>query len=150
MMGQPESQRVFRMDPDPLQWLWDGVDAFQIKFNDLRTRAIRNFKRPFDAAQHDVHCGLQNPQTRMPCSCCKGALTFDEARLVKEKLTGGRAMPNQKDRDFKAVPASACWGIENCKELFGLGSDKEALSAAFEAGTYDSKRNLLFGSSGMV
>ena len=149
-MGQPESQLVFRMDPDPLQWLWDGVDAFQIKFNDLRTRAIRNFKRPFDAAQHDVHCGLQNPQTRMPCSCCKGALTFDEARLVKEKLTGGRAMPNQKDRDFKAVPASACWGIENCKELFGLGSDKEALSAAFEAGTDDTKRNLLFGSSGIV
>ena len=149
-MGQPESQRVFRMDPDPLQWLWDGVDAFQIKFNDLRTRAIRNFKRPFDAAQHDVHCGLQNPQTRMPCSCCKGALTFDEARLVKEKLTGGRAMPNQKDRDFKAVPASACWGIENCKELFGLGNDKEAISAAFEAGTDDTKRNLLFGSSGIV
>jgi len=77
-------------------------------------------------------------------------LTFDEARLVKEKLTGGRAMPNQKDRDFKAVPASACWGIENCKELFGLGSDKEALSAAIEAGTDDTKRNLLFGSSGIV
>ena len=26
----------------------------------------------------------------MPCSCSKGALTFDEARLVKDKLTGGR------------------------------------------------------------
>jgi hypothetical protein len=140
------------MYPDPLQWLWDGVNAFQIKFNDLHTRAIRNFKRPFDAAQHDVHCGLQNPQTRMPCSCCKGALTFDEARLVKEKLTasGGRAMPSQKDLDFKAVPPSACCGIENCKELFGLGSDKEALSAVFEAGTYDHKRNLLFGRSGII
>jgi hypothetical protein len=86
----------------------------------------------------------------MPCSCCKGALTVDEARFVKEKLTGGRAMPNKKDRDFKAVPASACWGIENCKELFGLGSDKEALSAAFEAGTDDHKRDLLFDSSGIV
>jgi hypothetical protein len=34
--------------------------------------------------------------------------------------------------------------------MFGLGSDKEALSAAFEAGTDDNKRNLLFGSSGIV
>ncbi len=86
------------------------------------------------------------------CSCCKGALTFDEARLVKEKLTGGRVMLNQKDRDFKfkAVPASACCSFENCKELFGLSSDKEALSAAFEADTDDHKRNLLFGSSGIV
>ena len=85
------------MDPDPLQWLWDGVNKFQIKFNDLRTRASRNFKRPFDVAQHDVHCGLNNSQTQIPCSCCKGALTFDEARLVKEKLTAGRAVPNQKN-----------------------------------------------------
>jgi hypothetical protein len=109
-----------------------------------------NLRRPFDAAQHDVHCGLHNPQTRMPCSCCKGALTFDEASHVKEKLTGGRVMPNQKDRDFKAVPASACWGIEDYKELFGLGSDTEVLSAAFEACTNDHKKNLLFGSSGIV
>jgi hypothetical protein len=40
--------------------------------------------------------------------------------------------------------------MENCKELFGLRSDKEALSAAFEAGTDDNKGNLLFGSSGIV
>ena len=86
----------------------------------------------------------------MPCSCCKGALTFDEARLVKDKLTCGRAVPNQKERDFRAVPATACWGIENCKELFGLVNDKEALSAAFEAGTGENKKNLLFGSSGLV
>ncbi len=59
-------------------------------------------------------------------------------------------MPNKKDWDFKAVPASACWGIENCKELFGLGSETEALPAAFEAGSADYKRNLLFGSSGIV
>jgi hypothetical protein len=68
------------MDPDPLQWLWDGVNDFQTKFNDLCTRAIRNFKRPFDVAQHDVHCGLNNSQNKMPCSCCKGALTFDDVR----------------------------------------------------------------------
>ena len=86
----------------------------------------------------------------MQCSCCKGALTFDEARFVKEKLTGGRAVPNTKKRNFEGVPATACWGIENCKELFGLGSDKDALSAAFGAGTDDNKRNLLFGSSGIV
>ena len=40
--------------------------------------------------------------------------------------------------------------MENCKELFGLGSDKESLTAAFEAGTDDNKRNLLFGESGIV
>ncbi len=39
-------------------------------------------------------------------------------------------MPNTKTRKFEGVPATACWGIQNCKELFGLGSDKEALSAA--------------------
>ena len=101
MGSQPESQRAFQMDQDPLQWLWDGVNDFQTKFNDLRTRAMRNFQRPFDVAQHDGDCGLKNSQTCMPCSCCKGALTFDESRLVKEKLTGGRAMPNQKDRDLR-------------------------------------------------
>jgi len=90
------------MEPDPLQWLWDGVNDFQTKFNDLRTRAMRNFQRPYDFSQHEDNCGLKNSQARMPCSCCKGSLTFDEARLVKEKLTGGRAMPNKKDRDFKS------------------------------------------------
>ena len=86
------------MEPDPLQWLWDGVNYFLTKFNDLRTRAMRNFQRPFDSAdvaRHDDDCGLKNDQARMPCSCCKGALTFDEARFVKEKLTGGRAVPNR-------------------------------------------------------
>ena len=77
------------MDQDSLQWLWDGVDDFQTKFNDLRSRAMRNFQRPFD-------------------SCSQGVLTFGEARFVKEKLTGGCAVPNPKDRDFKAVPATAC------------------------------------------
>ncbi len=78
------------MEPDQLQWLWDGVDEFRKKFNDLR-------ERPFDVAKHDVNCGLKNSQTRIPCSCCKGALTSQEAKLVKEKLTGGRAMPKLKD-----------------------------------------------------
>ena len=105
-------------------------------------QVLLHFPRSADVARHDDDCGLTNSQTCMPCSCCKGSLTFDEARLVKEKLTGVRAMPNKKDRDFKAIPATACWGIENCKELFGLGSDKDALSAAFEAGTGDNKGNL--------
>ncbi len=65
----------------------------------------------FDVAEHDVNCGLKKFQTRMPCQCCKGALIFQEAKLIKEKLTGGSAMPNKKDRDFKTVPATACWGI---------------------------------------
>jgi hypothetical protein len=48
------------------------------------------------------------------------------------------------------VPATAFWGIENCKEQFGLGNDKEAIYAAFEAGTGENKNNFLFGSSGIV
>jgi hypothetical protein len=59
-------------------------------------------------------------------------------------------MPNEKDQDFKAVPATACWGIQNCKELFGLGTDKSAISAVFEACTDENKNNLLFGSRGIV
>jgi hypothetical protein len=80
---------AFRMDQDPLhclQWLWDRVNHFQAKFNDLckraASRALQNFERPFDVALH-VDCGLKNSQTHMtslPCSCCKGALTVDEAR----------------------------------------------------------------------
>jgi hypothetical protein len=88
------------MNPDPLQWLWDRVSDFQTKFNDLHTRAMRNFQRPFDTAQHDVNCGLKNECTRMPCLCCKGALTFDEVCHVKDKLTGQRAEPNEKGRTF--------------------------------------------------
>jgi hypothetical protein len=151
MMGsQPESQRAFLMDQDPLQWLWDGVKDFQTKFNDLRKRASRSFRLLVDPAAHDDDCRLKNSQTRMPCSCCKGALTFDEARFVKEKLTDGRAEPNTKPRKFEGVPATTCWGIENYRELFGLRSDKDALSAAFEAGTDNNKRYFLFGSSGIV
>ena len=86
----------------------------------------------------------------MPCSCCKGALTFNEAHFVKEQLTGVRAVPNPKPRKFENVPPTTCWGIENFKDLFGCANDKEALSGAFEAGTGDNGKNRLFGSSGIV
>ena len=58
----------------------------------------------------------------------------------------------QRKETFEGVPPTACWGMENCKELFGLGSDsvKESLTAAFEAGTDDNKRKFLFGGSGIV
>jgi hypothetical protein len=54
---------------------------------------------------------------------------------------------NFKGREFLQI---LCWGIENCKELFGLGNDKEDISAVSEAGTGDNKSNLLFGSRGIV
>ncbi len=57
-------------------------------------------------------------------SCCKGALTFDKVCHVKDKLTGQRSEPNEKERIFKGVPASVCWDIENCRELFGCGNDQ--------------------------
>jgi hypothetical protein len=119
------------VDPDQFQWLWDGINNFRIKFN----------RRPFDVAQHGVNCKVKSSETSMPCTCCKGALTFEEALLVKEMLTGVRAKPNPKVLEFKSVPATICWGIENCKELFGLGNSKESITAAFEAGTCDNKNN---------
>ena len=38
-------------------------------------------------------------------------------------------------------------GLETCKELFGLASDKDSISAAFEV---NSSKNLLFGGSGLL
>ena len=98
MEPQPEPQ-----SEDPLQWLWDGVIDFQAKIQDLRIRATRNFQLPdpSEVARHDDHCGLKNTQARMPCSCCKGALTFNEAHFVTEQLTGVRAVPNPKPRTEK-------------------------------------------------
>ncbi len=79
MEPQPEPQ-----SEDPLQWLWDGIIDFQAKIKDLRIRATRNFQLPgpSEVARHDDHCGLKNTQARMPCSCCKGALTFNETHFV--------------------------------------------------------------------
>jgi hypothetical protein len=68
------------MEADPLQWLWNDVDAFRDKINDRRTRTMRNFQRPFDASQHEVDCGRNDLHSRMPCSCCKGSFTFEEVR----------------------------------------------------------------------
>ena len=135
------------MNPDPLQWLWDGVTDFQTKFDDLHTRAMRNFHRAYDVAQHEENCGLKSSQSRIPCSCCKGSLTFQEANHIKERLAAQRTAPNPKDREFKPVPAAACWGLENCREFFALNSDKESISAAFAV---EISKNLLFGSSGLV
>ena len=149
MEPQPEPQPALA---DSLQFLWDGVASFQAKIEDLRTRAARNFTLMFDSddvARHDDGCGLKNTETRTPCSCCKGALTFEEAQCVKGKLTGVRSDANLKPRKFEGVPATTCWGIENCRELFGRRSDKEALSAAFESGPGDNNKNFLFGSSEM-
>ncbi len=41
-----------------------------------------------------------NTETRTPCSCCKGELTFEEAQFVKGKLTGARSEANPKPRKF--------------------------------------------------
>jgi hypothetical protein len=40
--------------------------------------------------------------------------------------------------------------LKIARNWFSFGSDKEALSGVFEAGTSDNKTNLLFGSSGTV
>jgi hypothetical protein len=47
------------MEPDQLQWVWDGVDNFRIKFSDLCERAVQNFQLPFDVAQHEL-CSEQS------------------------------------------------------------------------------------------
>ena len=135
------------MEADPLQWLWNDVDAFRDKINDLRTRTMRNFQRPFDASQHEVDCGRNDLHSRMPCSCCKGSFTFEEVRHFKGKLASQPIQPNMKERDFKRVPVTTCWGVENFSQLFGFHSDRDSLSAVFDVG---SDKNLLFGSGGML
>ncbi len=66
---------------------------------------------------------------------------------MKQKLASPRAAPKPKAREFKPVPAVACWGLENCKELFGLGSDKESFAAEFEL---DSSKTIFFSRSRLV
>jgi hypothetical protein len=73
-------------------------------------------------------------------------LTFDEARFVKEKLTCGRAVPNTKKRNFEGVPASACWGIDIVRNCLVLAVTRKP----YLQSTDYHKRNLLFGSSGIV
>jgi len=98
------------MEADPLQWLWNDVDAFRDKINDLRTRTMRNFQRPFDASQHEVDCGRNDLHSRMPCSCCKGSFTLEEVRHFKGKRASQAIQPNMKERVFKRVPVTTCWG----------------------------------------
>ena len=118
----------------PLQWLWDGVKDFQTEFNDLSTRVRRNFRRPFDDERHDPNCGLKVNQAATPkkCSCCTGALTFQEAGYVKDQVTKISSDSDQdkkeRHRVFKKVPWTASQGFENWKDLFGHGNDKESLS----------------------
>jgi hypothetical protein len=99
------------MEADPLQWLWNlnDVDALRDKINDLRTRTMRNFQRPsgFDASQHEVDCGRNDLHShRMPCSCCKGSFTFEEARHLKGKVASQPIQPNMNiwNPDFQYMP----------------------------------------------
>jgi hypothetical protein len=39
----------------------------------------------------------------------------------------------QKTESLSLFLLQHAWALKNCKELFGLGNDKEAISAAFEA-----------------
>jgi hypothetical protein len=135
------------MDAAPLQWLWNNVDVFHEKINDLRTRTTRNFQRPFDASQHDSNCGLNDPQGRMPCSCCKGALTFEDVRHVNKKLASQLIEPNQKERDFRRVTATTGWGVENFGQSFGFHTDRDCLSTVFDV---RGDKSLLLGCSGIL
>ena len=112
-----------------LEW----IKKFQTQFNDLSTLTMRDFRRPFDTTQHGQDCRLNLDQpgaaASSSCTCCKRALSFAEASRVKDKATSIRPGQAQKDRDFKNVPWTACQGIENWKELFGLQIDKAALSS---------------------
>ncbi len=56
---------------DPLPCLWHGVIDFQTKINDLCTTAMQNFQRPFDLAEHEVNCGLNNSQRVCPASALR-------------------------------------------------------------------------------
>ena len=70
-----------------------------------------------------------------------GALTFDEAKHVQDKVTGVRPGQPQKDRYFQNVPWTAGQGVENWRELFGLRSDKESLNSIFCVDSGNDKAN---------
>ncbi len=81
MKMQPEFKQEHRMYAGPLQHLeWHG--CLHEKMNDLRSRTMRNL----DASHHDADCGLNDLHSRIPCSCCRGAQTFEEARHVEQEL----------------------------------------------------------------
>ena len=72
---------------------------------------------------------------------------------MKDKATSIRPGQAQKDRDFKNVPWTACQGIENWKELFGLQVDKAALSSLSSVCSVDTgndKANLILGNNGIM
>ncbi len=71
---------------------------------------------------------------------------------MKDKLTCGHALavpvPNQKERVFRAVSATACWAIENrdCKELLVLSMTRKHYLQRLKPVQVKTKKNL-FGSS---
>ena len=137
---------------DPLEWLWNGILDFKEKFNNLFIRAMLDFKRPFDITRHDPECELRLIQASAisSCTCCKGALTFEEAIHVKGNVTRIRAGQATKDRDFNRISWKACQGIENWKDLLGLQNDKESISAMFGIDEGNGRANLIFRKSGII
>jgi hypothetical protein len=56
-------------------------------------------------------------------------------------------MPNKNERDFREVSVTACWGVDNWKDLFGLARDKDAFSEVFKASICNNTKSPLIGSS---
>ena len=118
---------------------------------------MRNFRRPFDDERHDPNCGLKVNQAATPkkCSCCTGALTFQEAGYVKDQVIKISSDSDQdkkeRHRVFKKVPWTASQGFENWKDLFGHGNDKESFISMFGVvNGCDNLGNLMFGNSGIM
>ena len=113
---------------------------------------MRDFRRPFDATRDDSNCELKQNHTApaKSCTCCMGALTFDEAKHVQDQVTGVRPGQPQMDRYFQNVPWTAGQVVENWRELFGLRSDKESLNSIFCVDSGNDKANLVFGDNGIM
>ncbi len=60
-------------------------------------------------------------------------------------------MPNTKAIKFEAVPATACWGIENCKEFFFLAMTRKPFLLRLKLVPSTTKTTIFFlDSSGVV
>ena len=130
---------------DPLTWLWGKVDEWKSTANYLFSNANqnRNFSRPLDHVRHDSACGMQTSPAPSTCSCCKGALTFEEARFVKTTLSEVPEVHDTRTRTIQRIPANTAWGIDNgesaLKHTFGVGDGEDGSST-----------NYVFGDNGII
>ncbi len=95
------------MDPDPLHWACSGFGMAPVISKQLESSMT------FIPAKFETFIDLFIQPSMM--------------RIVDWTILNILSVPNEKEQTFKGVPTGVCWGIENCKELFGLGKLQRTL-----------------------